>query len=105
MVDAIIEWHYIAAGKPTQNAFVESFNGRTRDALLTETLFVSLDHAREKVAVWAKDHNTGPPRSSLGYPTPASFAAQLHKQQAALRAPLRRLLLISRIYATTMQRL
>ncbi len=41
-----VEWHYIAPGKPQQNAFVESFNGRLRDELLNETLFSSLDHAR-----------------------------------------------------------
>lgn len=41
-----IEWHYIAPGKPTQNAFIESFNGRLRDELLNETLFSSLNHAR-----------------------------------------------------------
>jgi len=45
-----IEWHYIAPGKPQQNAFVESFNGRLRDELLNETLFLSLDHARELLA-------------------------------------------------------
>ncbi len=43
---AHIEWHYIAPGKPTQNAFIESFNGRLRDELLNETLFSSLSHAR-----------------------------------------------------------
>jgi putative transposase len=42
-----VDWHYIAPGKPQQNAFVESFNGRLRDELLNETLFSSLDHARE----------------------------------------------------------
>jgi transposase InsO family protein len=47
---AKIDWHYTAPGKPTQNAFVESFNGRMRDELLNETLFTSLDHAREKIA-------------------------------------------------------
>ena len=41
-----IEWHYIAPGKPTQNAFIESFNGRLRDELLNETLFTSLAQAR-----------------------------------------------------------
>ena len=45
-----IEWHYIAPGKPQQNAFVESFNGRLRDELLNETLFASLGHARELLA-------------------------------------------------------
>ena len=42
-----VEWHYIAPGKPQQNAFIESFNGRLRDELLNETLFSSLAHARE----------------------------------------------------------
>ena len=42
-----VEWHYIAPGKPQQNAFIESFNGRLRDECLNETLFTSLAHARE----------------------------------------------------------
>jgi transposase InsO family protein len=45
--------HYTAPGKPTQNALVKSFNGRMRDELLNETLFTSLAHAREMIAVWA----------------------------------------------------
>ena len=45
-----IEGYYIAPGKPQQNAFVESFNGRLRDELLNETLFSSLEHARELLA-------------------------------------------------------
>jgi putative transposase len=40
-----VAWHYIAPGKPTQNGFVELFNGRIRDELLNESLFFSLDHA------------------------------------------------------------
>ena len=47
-----VEWHYIAPGKPQQNAFVESFNGRLRDELLNETLFASLAHVREALAIW-----------------------------------------------------
>ena len=81
--EARIEWHYTAPGKPTQNAFVESFNGRMRDELLNETLFTSLAHAREKITAWAHDYNTGRPHSSLGYATPAAFAADLKKQGAA----------------------
>ena len=80
---AKVEWHYTTPGKPTQNAFVESFNGRMRDELLNETLFTSLAHAREKIAIWAEDYNTGRPHSSLGYATPAAFAADLKKQGAA----------------------
>ena len=53
-----IGWHYIAPGKPTQNAFIESFNGRLRDELLNETLFISLAHAREALAIWKDDYNT-----------------------------------------------
>ena len=50
-----IEWHYIAPGKPTQNAFIESFNGRLRDELLNETLFTSLTHARQ---LWRRGRTT-----------------------------------------------
>ena len=53
-----MEWHYITPGKPQQNAFIESFNGRLRDELLNETLFGSLSHAREALAIWKNDYNT-----------------------------------------------
>jgi transposase InsO family protein len=85
--EARVEWHYTTPGKPTQNAFVERFNGRMRDELLNETLFMSMWHAREKVTVWAEDYNTGRPHSSLGYATPAAFAAKLHKQWLASLHP------------------
>jgi putative transposase len=75
--DQRVAWHYIAPGKPTQNGFVESFNGRMRDELLNESLFFSLDHAREKLAAWAADYNTRRPHSSIGYQTPAAYAAHL----------------------------
>ena len=45
-----IDWHYIAPGKPTRHAFIESFNGRLRDKLLNETLFPSLHHAHVTLA-------------------------------------------------------
>ena len=48
--EAKINWHYIAPGKPMQNAYAESFNGRMRDELLNEILFMSLDHARTAIA-------------------------------------------------------
>src|SRR6516164_4836781 len=47
-----VEWHYIAPGKPQQNAFIESFNGRLRDELLNETIFTSLAHVRTALAIW-----------------------------------------------------
>jgi putative transposase len=73
--DHSMEWHYIEPGKPTQNAYVESFNGRMRDELLNEVLFFGLDHARSAVLEWVEDYNTTRPHSSLGYETPATFAA------------------------------
>ena len=73
-----IEWHYIAPGKPMQNGFVESFNGRMRDEFLNETLFRNLVHARDLIAAWVSDYNTERPHSALGYQTPVGFAANLH---------------------------
>ncbi|MGC2161593.1 MAG: IS3 family transposase, partial [Silvibacterium sp.] len=72
--ETAIAWHYIAPGKPTQNAFVESFNGRLRDELLNETLFVSLDHARQVLADWRDDYNTVRPHSAIGNLPPAIYA-------------------------------
>ena len=72
--DSLITWHYIDLGKPQQNAFVESFNGRLRDELLNETLFTSLVHARAMLAAWKQDYNTSRPHSGLGWLTPSEFA-------------------------------
>ena len=69
-----VDWHYIAPGKPTQNAFAESFNGRLRDELLNETLFTSLAHAREALNAWKHDYNTVRPHSGLGNLPPAVYA-------------------------------
>ena len=84
---ANVEWHYIAPGRPMQNGFVESFNGRMRDELLNETLFLSLDHARRQIAAWVEDYNQHRPHSALGYQTPADFAAKLHTQWPASLRP------------------
>ena len=75
-----VEWHYIAPGKPTQNAFIESFNGRLRDELLNETLFTSLAHAREALADWKDDYNTVRPHSRLGARTPTEIAGSSAKE-------------------------
>ena len=86
--DRKIDWHYIAPGKPTQNAFIESFNGRLRDELLNETLFPSLNHARATLAAWRKDYNTERPHSRLGWQTPAEFAETFTPQRGlTLRNP------------------
>lgn len=69
-----VEWHYIAPGKPQQNALIVSFNGRLRDELLNATLFASLAHARNALAIWMEDYNTVRPHSGLGNLTPADYA-------------------------------
>ena len=75
-----VGWHYIAPGKPQQNAFVESFNGRLRDELLNETLFVTLSQARRALAAWQLDYNTIRPHSGLGGLTPAEAAQRTARQ-------------------------
>lgn len=72
-----VAWHFIAPGKPMQNGICESFQGRLRDELLNETLFVDLDHARSVLARWVADFNGCRPHSALGYETPAAYAAHL----------------------------
>jgi Integrase core domain len=74
--DIGVEWHYIAPGKPMQNGFVESLNGRCRDECLNEHLFRSLPAARRLIEEWRIDYNTRRPHTSLGGLTPNEFAAR-----------------------------
>ncbi len=78
-----IDWHYIAPGKPTQNAFIESFNGKLRDECLNETLFSSLADARETLEAWQEDYNRYRPHSSLGNLTPMEFAVKMSMDKLA----------------------
>jgi putative transposase len=81
-----VEWHYIAPGKPMQNAFIESFNGRLRDELLNETLFTSLAQVRIALGGWRADYNDHRPHSKLGWKTPSEFAFTFHpRRDLALR--------------------
>ena len=82
-----VDWHYIAAGKPTQNAFVESFNGKLRDECLNETLFTSLAQARAVLAAWRDDYNHVRPHTSLGGATPVEAAAKAARQAGPGHAP------------------
>jgi putative transposase len=59
-------WHYIAPGKPTQNAFVESFNGRFRDECVNDTLFSTLAEARSAITSWKENYNRQRLHSALG---------------------------------------
>lgn len=78
-----VEWHYIAPGKPIQNAFIESFNGRLRDEFLNETLFSSLNQARSALSNWRSDYNDHRPNSGLGWLTPSEFAQTLNPRRDA----------------------
>lgn len=66
-----VDWHYIAPGKPQQNAFVESFNARFRDECLNEEVFGSLAEARAVIERWRRDYNTARPHSAHGGLTPS----------------------------------
>lgn len=81
--DRRVEWHYVAPGKPQQNAFAESFIGRLRDELLNETLFSSLTQARAVLAEWRQDYNRTRPHSALGNVPPALFAEKIRLAQEA----------------------
>jgi len=74
---------FIDPGKPTQNAYIESFNGKFRDECLNEKLFFNLEDAREKLEYWRWDYNTNRPHSSLKKATPDEFAKRYKKQLCA----------------------
>src|SRR5262249_3668294 len=87
-----LDWRYIDPGKPQQNAFIESFNGRLRDEFLNETLFTSLRQARVGLARWRRDYNIERSHSALGNLTPIEYAtrtASRPHQGAALNRGLR----------------
>jgi len=84
-----IDLRFIEPGKPIQNAFVESFNGRAREECLHQHWFLDLFDARRTVAAWRRDYNHHRPHSSLGYLPPAVYARQLGLQPPpAASAPL-----------------
>ena len=78
-VDSKVELRHIQPGKPTQNAYVESFHGRLREECLRVSWFTNLFDARRKISNWKTEYNEERPHSSLGYRTPSEFAA-IHKE-------------------------
>lgn len=74
--------HFIDRGKPVQNAFIESFNGRLRDECLNQHWFLNLTDARSIILAWKEDYNRERPHSSLGYRTPQEFHEWLLSQPA-----------------------
>ncbi len=83
-----VELPFIEPGKPTQNAQIESFNGKFRDECLNENWFLSLPEAREKSEAWRRDYNQARPHSALGYQTPEEFAARAAARGASPPTPL-----------------
>lgn len=78
-----VDWHYIAPGKPMQNGFIESFNGRFRDEFLNEVLFSTLTDARSQIAAWKEDYNQHRPHSALGNIPPEEFAMKISLEKLA----------------------
>ncbi len=73
---------YIQPGRPMQNGYVESFNGRFRDECLNANWFATMADARQKIEAWRQDYNDDRPHSALGYRAPREFAAELLKVSA-----------------------
>lgn len=87
-----VKLSFIEPGKPVQNAFIESFNGKFRDECLSQQLFFDLTDAREKIEAWRRDYNEVRPHQSLKNQTPREFAKkydeQLSKEGETVRSPL-----------------
>tara|TARA_Y100001956_G_C4111382_1_gene182616 strand:- start:1218 stop:1730 length:513 start_codon:yes stop_codon:yes gene_type:complete len=81
--DTGIDWHYIAPGKSTQNAIIESFNGMLRNECLNETLLSSLAEARATLEEWQEDYNTYRPHSVFGNLTPKEFVEKMNMDKMA----------------------
>ena len=93
---AMLIWAYhhnvtlrlIEPGKPNQNAYIESFNGRLRDECLNEHWFLTLEHAKAVIEVWRREYNEERPKKVLGGLTPAAYAKQLVKNSATVATGL-----------------
>jgi putative transposase len=93
---AMLNWAYrsgialklIEPGKPNQNAYVESFNGRLRDECLNEHWFTSITHAKVVIEDWRRDYNEQRPKKSLGGLTPASYAKQMAEKALTMPGKL-----------------
>jgi transposase InsO family protein len=93
---AMLTWahaHHVALrliepGKPNQNAYIESFNGRLRDECLNEHWFLNLAHAKTVIEAWRRDYNEQRPKKALGGLTPAAYARQLAEKSATVATGL-----------------
>lgn len=79
-----VRLQFIDPGKPIQNAYIESFNGKFRDECLNQHWFVDLEDAQQIIAAWRDDYNHHRPHSALGQRTPAAFAQQVARTSSSL---------------------
>lgn len=79
-----IKLDFIRPGKPQENGFIESFNGKFRDECLNEHWFLSLEDARRTIEEWRIDYNENRPHTSLGNLTPREFADKLTMQENSI---------------------
>jgi len=84
-----VHWHYIAPGKPMQNGFVESFNGKLRDECLNEVLFEDLHHVRNILNIWKQDYNHVRPHSALNGKSPVEALQRKNEKPLWGHAPIR----------------
>jgi putative transposase len=78
----------IAPGRPTQNAYIESFTGRFLDECLNEHWFTSLTHAEVVIEAWRREYNEERPKKGLGGLTPADYGRQLTREESKVTAGL-----------------
>ena len=79
-----VKLRLIEPGKPNQNAYIESFNGRLRDECLNEHWFFNLEHARKVIEAWRREYNEERPKKILGGLTPSEYARQLAQKSVTL---------------------
>ena len=82
--DRGIKLHFIRPGRPVENAYIESFNGRFRDECLNQNWFASIEQARRIIEEWRMDYNQVRPHGSLGDMTPSEFKTLAEKQEAGV---------------------
>lgn len=79
-----VQLHFIRPGKPVENAYIESFNGRLRDECLNANIFYSLDDAQEIIEKWREDYNNWRPHSSLGNQSPMDYIKSIKNLESAV---------------------
>ena len=83
-----VQLDFTRPGKPTENAFIESFNGRLRDECLNVHQFTTIEDARVKIEAWRIDYNQHRPHGSLGHRTPNEFMRHMQSTGTTKKAAI-----------------